>query len=103
MTNQTLIILSLITAFLLANLPWISDKFLGMLKMTHKPAWKRWAEWLLSYFLSLSMGFMLEYKLMGTVSSQQWEFYTVTFCLYVIFALPGFIYCYNLKGDLDVR
>ncbi|MBV1951250.1 MAG: DUF2818 family protein [Cycloclasticus sp.] len=103
MTNQTLIILSLITAFLLANLPWISDKFLGMLKMTHKPAWKRWGEWLLSYFLSLSMGFMLEYKLMGTVSSQQWEFYTVTFCLYVIFALPGFIYCYNLKGDLEVQ
>lgn len=103
MINQTLIVLSLIMAFLLANLPWISDNFLGLFRIAHKPAWKRWAEWLFSYFLSLLLGFMLEYKLMGIISSQQWEFYIVTFCLYVIFALPGFIYCYNLKDDLKVQ
>lgn len=39
----------------------------------------------------------LEYKITGGNYSQQWEFYVATLCLFVVFALPGFIYHYDLK------
>jgi len=87
-------------ALVVANLPWLNDKLFFVISLTGKSGWLRWFEWFVFYFVSIGSGFALEYKLMGTLSEQDWEFYVVTLCLFVVFALPGFIYCYDLKKIL---
>jgi hypothetical protein len=71
--------------------------------VAHKSGWLRWFEWLSWYGVSFFAGFMLEYKIMGTRTNQDWEFYVVTLCLFFVFALPGFIYHYDLKKILSSR
>ncbi len=44
------------------------------------------------------MALALENKVTGGLHPQQWEFYVATLCLFVVFALPGFIYHYDLKN-----
>ena len=36
--------------------------------------------------------FFVEKKSIGNVHSQDWEFYAVTFFLFLVFSFPGFIY-----------
>jgi hypothetical protein len=100
MTNQYPIIIFLIFSIIAANLPWFSDKLFCIRPIGTKSGWLRWFEWLIWYFVSFALGLALEYKIMGTVSNQDWEFYVTTLCLFVVFALPGFIYCYDLKRIL---
>ncbi|MBL4744506.1 MAG: DUF2818 family protein [Cycloclasticus sp.] len=100
MTNQYVTVVFLLLTFLIANLPWLSDKFFCIRGVHKKSGWLRWFEWLCWYGLSFGTGFALEYKIMGSVSPQDWEFYVVTLCLFVVFALPGFIYHYDLKAVL---
>lgn len=99
------IVLFLCVAFLAANLPWLSDRVMFVLspdKWIKSGLW-RWGEWLLMYFVIGLMAAGLEYKLMGSRSAQDWEFYVVGLCLFLVFALPGFIYCYDLKKVLAGR
>ena len=86
----------LAVAFIAANLPWLTERFLLVIKL-NKTAWWRWLEWLVFYCLTGLLAATLENKLTGTVHAQQWEFYVATLCLFVVFALPGFIYHYDLK------
>ena len=91
-------------AVVAANLPWLSERWL--LVIAHrdgqpKPFWLRLVEWALLYALVLGLGLGLEYKATGTVHIQDWEFYTVTLCLFAVGALPGFIYCYQLRRLLE--
>ena len=83
-------------AFLAANLPWLSERFLLIINL-HKTAGWRWLEWLVCYGLVGLLAMALEHKLTGGLHAQQWEFYVATLCLFVVFALPGFIYHYDLK------
>lgn len=100
MTNQYPIVIFLLLTIGLANLPWLSDKLFCIKIIKHKTGIVRWSEWFIWYVLSFSLGAALENKMMGTLSEQDWEFYVVTLCLFVVFALPGFIYCYDLKKIL---
>ena len=86
----------LTVAFLAANLPWLSERFLLVINL-HKTAGWRWLEWLVCYGLVGLLAMALENKLTGGLHVQQWEFYVATLCLFVVFALPGFIYHYDLK------
>lgn len=86
-------------AFIAANIPWLSDRFLTVYKM-QKNAWWRWLEWLILYFLTGLIAVILEYKVTGLLYSQDWEFYVTTLSLFMVFALPGFIYHYDLKKTL---
>jgi hypothetical protein len=86
----------LAVAFLAANFPWLSERFLLVIKL-HKTAGWRWLEWLVCYGLVGLLAMALENKLTGGLHVQQWEFYVATLCLFVVFALPGFIYHYDLK------
>ena len=86
----------LAVAFLAANLPWLSERFLLVIKL-HKTAGWRWLEWLVCYGLVGLLAMAFENKLTGGLHVQQWEFYVATLCLFVVFALPGFIYHYDLK------
>ncbi|MCI0399709.1 MAG: DUF2818 family protein [Gammaproteobacteria bacterium] len=97
--------LLVLVAIFAANLPWISDRFLFFLATSGKGKrpWMRLLEWLLLYFLTGLLALGLEKKVTGELHSQDWEFYAVTFSLFVVFALPGFIYRHDLKKHLDRR
>jgi hypothetical protein len=70
-------------------------------KSGHKSAWQRLLEWLLLYFIVGGIVIGLEQKITGTRHAQDWEFYAVTACLFLVFALPGFIYRTDLRVHLD--
>ena len=103
MNNQTPIVIFLLLTIIAANLPWLSDRFFCIRQLATKSGWLRWFEMLVWYAVSFAAGFALEYRIMGTRSSQDWEFYVVTLCLFIVFALPGFIYHYDLKKILKLR
>ena len=102
MTTQTAVWLLLGLAFIAANLPWLSDRlfFIRTPVSGEKGIWYRLLEWLLMYFLAGGIALLIERKDAGNIFPQDWEFYTVTLCLFVIFALPGFIYHVELKHQL---
>ena len=90
-------------AVVVASLPWLSERWLFLVarKGRIKSFWLRLIEWGLLYGLILGMGFGFEYKTTGTIHVQDWEFYTVTLCLFAVSALPGFIYRYQLRRLLE--
>lgn len=86
----------LAVAFIAANLPWLSERFLLVVRLNKTAGW-RWMECLVCYGLVGLLAMALENKLTGGLHGQQWEFYVATLCLFTVFALPGFIYHYDLK------
>jgi hypothetical protein len=96
MSGSSLPTLWLLLAFVSANVPWLTERVFGVLAYP-KSAALRWLEWLLYYAANGLVGYALEKQLTGTVHPQQWEFVVATLCLYGVFALPGFIYHYDLK------
>ncbi|MBZ4195082.1 MAG: DUF2818 family protein [Candidatus Contendobacter sp.] len=103
MPQEIMIGLWLGLAVVVANLPWLSERWLFLIARNGqlKSFWLQLIEWGLLYGLVLGMGFGLEYKTTGVVHVQDWEFYTVTLCLFAVSALPGFIYCYQLRRLLE--
>ena len=47
------------------------------------------------------IGWNAEKKFTSDIYEQGWEFYTSTLCLFLVFALPGFIYRFDLKHLLQ--
>lgn len=91
-------------AIVAANLAWLSERWLLVIVRQDeqiKPLWLRLVEWILLYALVLGLGLGLEYKAMGNIHAQTWEFYTVTLCLFAVGALPGFVYRYQLRRLLE--
>lgn len=95
-----LIILSIVAA----NLPWLSDRIFFVITPKGKKrfAW-RLLELLVLYFVVGLLGLGLENRFTGESHAQGWGFYTITFFLFIVFALPGFIYRYDLKPHLSRR
>lgn len=102
MTQSGLILIYLAAAFVAANLPWLSNRIFWVIKPGHgeKSAWFCWLEWLLLLLIAGVAGLALEAKVNGHIHSQGWEFYAVGFLLFLTFALPGFIYRYELRKAL---
>lgn len=100
---NTSIIVFILVSFIAANLPWISERFFGFirLKSIKKPVWLCIVEWFSFYCLMGLVAMGLEKKFTSDVYSQGWEFYASTFCLFLVFALPGFIYRFDLKHLLE--
>lgn len=94
--------LIIILAFVSANLPWLSERvfFVGKPAGGQKRAWLRWLEWLVLYFVAGAVTLGVEKKLNGEIYAQDWEFYAVTLSLFLVFALPGFIYRHDLRHHL---
>ncbi|MDO9366205.1 MAG: DUF2818 family protein [Methylotenera sp.] len=95
MTNWAL--LGLI--FFAANLPWFSNKlfYLIPLKSNRQLAKSKHLGWcllelLVLYFAAGAVAWYAERATFGQVSPQDWEFYAVTGCLFLVFAFPGFVY-----------
>lgn len=94
-------LLLLAVAAIAANLPWLSNRFLFVIPLQAKSAWLRLLEWLLLYFVVGGLALGLEQRMMGGIHTQDWEFYAVTLSLFMVFALPGFIYRHDLRHHLD--
>ena len=77
---------------LLANLPFIASRFMGLVTLpTPKAGFALFVEVLLCYSLSLLGVSFFESQLEGVSYSQGWEFYVVLSCLFVVAGFPGFV------------
>lgn len=77
----------LVVAIVAANLPFVP-------RLLHFGF--RFLSVIVLYFVVGGLAYYLESRL-GSVQPQHWEFYTVTACLFLVFAFPGFIYRYLWK------
>ncbi len=90
--NTTWLLLGLI--FLAANLPWFSNKLFYIVPVKHIPKNLGWClfELIVLYFLVGAVALYTEFATFGQVAHQDWEFYAITACMFVVFAFPGFVY-----------
>ncbi len=80
-----------------ANVPFISQRVLGFWSVGQvKSLGLRLLELIFIYLLVGAAGIAME-KHLGQIAPQGWEFYAITFTLFVTFAFPGFVYRYLLK------
>jgi hypothetical protein len=81
-----------------ANLPFLNQRLFGVmpLKATKKSARVRIGELIVLYFIVGALGFMLEARA-GNRFEQGWQFYAITFSLFIVFAFPGFTFQYLVK------
>jgi hypothetical protein len=94
MTQTASIWLVLALAFLAANLPFLTDRVLGIVPLAAgKSLAVRFGELLLLYFVVGGIGLLLEQHA-GQIAPQGWEFYAVTGALFLTFAFPGFVWRY---------
>ena len=97
MTNYWSVWSVLVGAMVLANLPFFSERLLCCYALRgSKTLFIRFLELLLGYCLSVALGMGLEMR-EGQSSPQGWEFYVITFFLFLTFAFPGFVYRYLLR------
>ena len=87
-------ILILLLAFVAANLPWISNKLFYILPLNSTQKSLAWCmfEFVILYLLIGLIAIYAEYASLGQIAPQAWEFYAVTFSLFLVFAFPGFVY-----------
>lgn len=91
--------LVVVAAFLIANLPFISNRLFAVIALkTPKNLGVRLAELMVGYFVVGALGLMLEQRL-GQIAPQGWQFYAITGTLFVTFAFPGFVYRYLFRKN----
>lgn len=97
MSQTASIWLVLVLAFCAANLPFLSQRVLGVVPLSGgKNLAIRLAELVLLYFVVGGVGMLLENRL-GQVAPQGWEFFAITGTLFLTFAFPGFVWRYLYK------
>ena len=91
-----------LVAIVCANLPFVNQRIFalvptpGVAPGAKKSAWWRIAELIALYCLTGAIGFALEAQA-GNRFEQGWQFYAITFSLFVVFAFPGFTFQYLVK------
>lgn len=97
--NQTVSVwLVLAAALAAANLPFLNERFLAVLRLRSgsKGLALRLFELALLYSLVGGIGLLLEQRL-GQVYPQGWEFYAITGSLFLTLAFPGFVWRYLVR------
>jgi hypothetical protein len=96
-TQTASVWLVLVLAFCAANLPFLSQRVLGVVALAGgKNLAIRLGELVLLYFVAGGVGLALE-KHAGQIAPQGWEFYAITGALFLTFAFPGFVWRYLFK------
>lgn len=94
MTQTASVWLVLALAFAAANLPFLSNRVLGLVPLARgKNLAVRLAELVLLYLLVGGIGLALEQRA-GRIAPQGWEFYAITGALFLTCAFPGFVWRY---------
>ncbi len=90
--------LVVVLALVCANLPFLNQRvfLLFPVSSAKKHGFVRVIEVLVYYFLVGIAAHFLEAS-SSAVAKQTWEFYPITACIFLVFAFPGFVYCYLLK------
>jgi uncharacterized membrane protein YuzA (DUF378 family) len=88
-------------SFLLLVLPFLGGIFttLANYSLVRKVFGHRGFLLLMLYFLVGIFAFVLEKERFGSVYPKNWQFYAATFCLFIVFAFPGFIYRHLWRGN----
>lgn len=78
---------------LAANVPFFTESLFGLfrLRWADKPFAVRLFEILVFYLLLIGIARALE-SMAGNAFPQGWQFYTVTLCLMLVLAFPGFVW-----------
>ena len=83
-------------AFVAANLPFLFERVLFV--WSHPSGRKsfgwRFLELLVFYLVTGGLAFLLEKNAYGVIYQKNWAFYVATFCMFLVFAFPGFVYCH---------
>ncbi len=81
-----------------ANLPFFNQRLFAVVPLAaaKKSAWLRIAELIVLYFTIGMIGFALEARA-GNRFDQGWQFYAITFSMFLVFAFPGFTFQYLVK------
>lgn len=87
----------LFLTLLLANLPFLTQRFFGVKKISNKHFGHHLIELNFGFAIMAFLAYFLEQST-GMVHSQDWEFYAVVLCLYVVFAFPAFVWRYFWQG-----
>lgn len=90
---QAAIVVLLLVAICAANLPFLLERKLFIIKTAHKNFAWRLLEVTLLYFAVGALALLIESR-QGQIYAQKWEFYAITYCLFLVFAYPGFVYRY---------
>lgn len=97
MSQTSSVWLVVLLAFLLANMPFVSNRLFAVYSLkSGKNLAVRLAELVVWYFAVGAVGLYLEQR-NGQIAPQGWEFYAVTGTLFLTFAFPGFTYRYLFK------
>jgi hypothetical protein len=89
--------LVVLSALLAANLPFVTQHLLGVIKIGHpKSLALRLLELIAMYFAVGGVALWLEQRA-GQIAPQNWEFYAITAALFITLAFPGFVYRYLLR------
>lgn len=84
----------LLLALLAANLPFLFARLLFVFQLKNqKNIAFHLLELIVLYFVVGGVAMLLEQQ-MAPRHAQNWEFYAVTVCLFLVFAFPGFTYRY---------
>ncbi|WP_373753465.1 DUF2818 family protein [Neisseria sp. CCUG17229] len=83
----------LLLALIFANAPFLTNKLLGVIPVAKKHFGHHLLELFIGFGITAALAYLLESRA-GAVHPQEWEFYAVTVCLYLIFAFPCFVWRY---------
>ena len=85
-----------------ANLPFVNQRLFGIigLRRNHKSLWLRVLELIVLYFAVGLVARLLESRI-GNLAPQNWEFYAITGCLFLVLAFPGFTFRYLRRQRPD--
>ena len=98
MSQTASVWLVLALAFAGANLPFLTQRLLGVVPVAGgKNLAMRLGELVAMYFVVGGIGLLLEQRA-GQIAPQGWEFYAVTGALFLTFAFPGFVWRYLYKN-----
>lgn len=86
------IFLIIFSAIFFANIPWATNYFFIFFKNPKKNMFLILIELIAFYFIFGIFLLLLEKQIIGNIHNQEWEFYAITFCLFLVFSFPGFIY-----------
>jgi Na+(H+)/acetate symporter ActP len=97
--SQPAIYLLLLAALAAANLPFVIERKLFVFKTgaARKAFGWRLVELTLLYFVVGALALAIEAR-QGQLYPQGWEFYAITYFVFLVFAYPGFVYCYMWRG-----
>jgi len=100
--NQSVAVwLLILIALAAANLPFINERLfalipLGVRMQRDKSFVLRVIEVVVLYGLVGVLGYLFE-STIGNPFKQRWEFYAITFSLFVVLAFPGFVIRYLMR------